>query len=178
MPHIPTAPHSAGIGSLLSFRPETAKPMMELAQTLLRGESSLTQGERELIAAFVSSKNNCEFCTRSHSAAAWNLPGMTKELVFSVLNSIEIPSISLKMKALLTIALKVQDNGKSVTDDDIAEARKLGANDSEIHDTVLIASAFSMYNRFVDGLAAITPTDDEVYERMGKYLAENGYGKR
>ncbi|MBS1537919.1 MAG: carboxymuconolactone decarboxylase family protein [Bacteroidetes bacterium] len=178
MPHIPTPPNTAGIGSLLSFRPETAKPLMELAQALLRGESSLSPGERELIAAFVSSKNNCEFCTRSHAATAWHLPGNTKGLVLSVLADLESSPISTKLKALLTIASKVQQNGSSVTNEVINHARELGATDIEIHDTVLIAAAFCMYNRYVDGLAAVTPTDDEVYDRMGKHLAENGYGKR
>lgn len=107
MPHIPTPPSTAGIGSLFSFRRETAKPMLELAQILLRGESPLSQGERELIAAFVSSRNKCEFCTRSHSAAAWHLPGNTRALVMAVLENPDTAPVSDKMKALLTIASKV-----------------------------------------------------------------------
>jgi uncharacterized peroxidase-related enzyme len=177
MPHIPTPPNTAGIGSLFTFRKETALPMLMLAQTLLRGDSPLTEGERELIAAFVSSRNKCEFCTKSHAATAWHLSGNTRELVEAVLHNPETASISDKMKALLTIASKVQQSGKFVTEGDIAHARTLGANDIEIHDTVLIAAAFCMYNRYVDGLEALTPNDDELYDRMGKHLAEHGYGR-
>ncbi len=156
---------------------ETAIPKIELAQTILRGESPLSQGERELIAAFVSSRNHCEFCTKSHAATAWHLPGNTQELVIAVLDNLETAPISDKMKALLTIASKVQQNGRFVTEEDISSARNLGANDLEIHDTVLVAAAFCMYNRYVDGLAASTPTGDELYDRIGAYLAKNGYRK-
>ena len=78
------------------------------------------------------------------------------------------------MKALLNIAGKVQVSGKEVSSEDIAEARKSNATDREIHDTVLIAATFSMFNRYVDGLATLTPTDPIVYEEMGKRMAK-GY---
>lgn len=178
MAHIPTPPNTGGIGSLFSFRRETAKPMLELAHILLRGESSLTPGERELIAALISSQNNCEFCKRSHSAAAWNLPGNTREIVRAVLENHNTAPVSDKMKSLLTIASKVQQSGRFVTVEDIAKAREFGATDMEIHDTVLIAAAFCMYNRYVEGLAANTPYNDEAYDEMGKHLAENGYLRR
>ncbi len=79
------------------------------------------------------------------------------------------------MKALLNIAGKVQQSGKLVTHEDIAEARKHGAGDRDIHDTVLIAATFSLFNRYVDGLATLTPTDQKDYEPMGKRLATVGY---
>ncbi len=178
MPHIPTPPNTAGIGSLLAFRPDTAQPLMMLAQTLLRGDSSLTPGERELIAAYVSHLNHCVFCTRSHAAAAAHLPGNTAELVQQVLDNPDDAPISSKMKSLLAIAKCVQQGGLNVQVDHIHRAKNAGADDTAIHDTVLIAAAFCMYNRYVDGLAAITPTDNDLYDRMGKYLAENGYGRR
>ena len=103
---------------------------------------------------------------------------MRVKLVTAVLDNHETAPISDRMKALLTIALKVQQNGRFVTEDDITRARSFGANDLEIHDTVLVAAAFCMYNRYVDGLAANTPTDDELYDRMGEHLAKNGYNKR
>ncbi|KDN86501.1 carboxymuconolactone decarboxylase [Kitasatospora cheerisanensis KCTC 2395] len=79
------------------------------------------------------------------------------------------------MRALLEIAGKVAESGLSVTEQDIAAARALGADDDTIHDTVLIASAFCMYNRYVDGLAAITPDDPAVYRMIGAHLSDNGY---
>jgi uncharacterized peroxidase-related enzyme len=163
-----------GIRSLVLFRPETGKPLYELAQVLLRGESPLTPAERELIAAHVSSRNNCRFCMESHAAAARCLLGDERQLVDEVLNNPLYEGLSPKMKALLHIAGKVQVLGKQVTPQDIEAARATGANDREIHDTVLIAAAFSMYNRYVDGLGSWTPTDPAAYEEMGVRMAK-GY---
>jgi len=163
-----------GIRSLVLFRPETGKPLYELAQVLLRGPSTLTGAERELIAAYVSQRNNCIFCTSSHAAAARCLYGDEKNTVDEVLNDMQQSGISAKLKSLLHIAGKVQILGKEVKPEDIAAARNQGATDHEIHDTVLIAAAFSMFNRYVDGLASFTPTDPAVYESMGERMRE-GY---
>ena len=163
-----------GIRGLALFRPETGKPLYELAQVLLRGESTLTEAERELIAAYVSHRNNCIFCTGSHAAAARCLYGDEKNTVDEVLNDMQQSGINAKLKSLVHIAGKVQILGKEVKPEDIAAARGLGATDREIHDTVLIAAAFSMFNRYVDGLASFTPTDPAVYEAMGERI-KNGY---
>jgi uncharacterized peroxidase-related enzyme len=127
-----------------------------------------------LIAAYVSHRNNCIFCANSHAAAARCLYGDKKYLVDEVLKDMQHAPVSDKLKSLLHIAGKVQILGKEVSPEDIAAARELGADDREIHDTVLIAAAFSMYNRYVDGLATFTPKDDTLYEEMGKRMA-NGY---
>ena len=174
MAHIQVAEGIPGIRSLVMFRPETGKPLYELAQILLRGESTLSEAERELIAAYVSSRNNCMFCMSSHAAASRCLYGDEKNIVDEVLKDMQHANISNKLKALLNIAGKVQILGKEVTEDDVAAARKLGATDREIHDTVLIAAAFCMFNRYVDGLASWTPTDPAVYEEMGKRMSK-GY---
>jgi uncharacterized peroxidase-related enzyme len=157
------------------FRPETGEPLYALAQVLLRGPSPLTAAERELIAAYVSSRNHCRFCTNSHAAAARCLYGEDEALVDDALEDPKKTGLSGKMKALLQIAGKVQVLGKEVTEEDIAAARGQGANDREIHDTVLIAAAFSMFNRYVDGLASWTPTDPAAYTEMGRRMAEKGY---
>jgi hypothetical protein len=83
--------------------------------------------------------------------------------------------LSEKMKALLTIAASVQKGGKHVTPEQIADARTMGATDREIHDTVLIAAAFCMFNRYVDGLATWAPKDRNIYVERGKRRAEEGY---
>ncbi|HLY72398.1 MAG TPA: peroxidase-related enzyme [Puia sp.] len=174
MAHIQVAEGVPGIRSLVMFRPETGKPLYELAQILLRGESTLSEAERELIAAYVSSRNQCMFCMSSHAAASRCLYADEKNIVDEVLKDLRQAKISDKLKALLHIAGKVQILGKAVTPDDVALARQLGATDREIHDTVLIAAAFSMFNRYVDGLASFTPTDPAVYEEMGKRMSK-GY---
>jgi len=163
-----------GIRSLVLFRPETGKPLYDLAQVLLRGPSPLTEADRELIAAYVSHRNNCIFCTNSHAAAARCLYGDDKNTVDDVLKDMEQAGITAKLKSLLHIAGKVQVLGKEVSPQDIAAARELGASDREIHDTVLIAATFCMFNRYVDGLASFTPTDAAIYEAMGERM-KNGY---
>ena len=174
MAHIQVPEGVPGIRSLVMFRPETGKPLYELAQVLLRGESPLSEAERELIAAYVSHLNNCMFCRNSHAAAARCLYGDEKDTVDDVLNDMQQSNVSDKLKALLQIAGKVQVLGKEVLPADIEAARELDANDREIHDTVLIAATFSMFNRYVDGLASFTPTEPGVYEEMGNRMAK-GY---
>jgi uncharacterized peroxidase-related enzyme len=175
VPHIALPEGLPGITSGFAFRPETARPMRELAEVLLRGPSTLSSGEREMIAAFVSSRNDCTFCHASHrAAAAHNLEG-NYDLVDAVTHDAGSAPISAKLKALLAIAGKVQQSGRLVTADDVAKARAEGATDVEIHDTVLIAAAFSMFNRYVDGLATLTPSDPAAYDAMGRRMAKEGY---
>lgn len=174
MPHINLEKDVPGIRSLVLFRPETGKHLYDLAQVLLRGESPLSQSERELIAAYVSQRNDCMFCMNSHAAAARCLYGENENLVDEVLTDMNRSDISNKLKTLLTIAGKVQILGTEVKAEDISAAHDSGATDREIHDTVLIAAAFSMFNRYVDGLATYTPDDPEIYKEMGKRMA-NGY---
>jgi uncharacterized peroxidase-related enzyme len=164
-----------GIRSLVLFRPETGQHLYELAQVLLRGESPLSEADRELIAAYVSYRNDCVFCSSSHAAAARCLYGSESGVVDAVLKDLQTSPISEKMKALLNIAGKVQVLGKEVSPEDIAAARALGASDRELHDTVLIAATFCMFNRYVDGLASLTPVDSEEYRAMGQRMAANGY---
>jgi uncharacterized peroxidase-related enzyme len=175
MAHINVPEGVPGIRSLVMFRPESGQHLYALAQVLLRGQSPLSEAERELIAAYVSSRNECMFCMSSHAAAARYLFKDKKEVVDFVLDDYKSAPINDKLKALLTIAGKVQINGKEVLPEDVADARKHGANDREIHDTVLIAATFSMFNRYVDGLASFTPTDPKAYEEMGVRLGEKGY---
>lgn len=175
MPHIALPTELPGISSAMAFRPETGKPLRELAEALLRGPNSLTSAERETIAAFVSARNDCTFCHLSHRAAAAHNNGGDYSLVDAVKVDYTTAPVSAKLKALLAIAAKVQHSGRDVTADDVAKARAEGATDVEIHDAVLIAAAFCMYNRYVDGLATWTPTDPAAYDQMGQRLATQGY---
>lgn len=174
MPHIPLPPDLPGIRGAMAFRPETAWPMNALVEILLTEPSTLTKGEPELIATYVSSRNCTTFCALSHGAAAAAHLGGDR-LVQQVKTDLATAEVSPKLKALLNIAGKVQQDGKLVTAGDVAAARKEGATDLEIHETVLIAAAFSMYNRYVDGLGTLQPTDPGMYTQMGQQLAELGY---
>ena len=177
MPNIALPEGLPGISAGFAFRPETAKPMRELAHVLLHGPSTLTPAERELIATYVSSQNECYFCQTSHGAAAAAHLGKDAAVVDQVKQDFLQAKISDKLKSLLAIAGKVQQSGKNVTAKDVEQARQAGASDLEIHDTVLIAAAFCMYNRYVDGLDTVHPKDPAMYTAMGQHLAEQGYLK-
>jgi uncharacterized peroxidase-related enzyme len=175
MPHIDLGNDATGIQSLFLYRPETARPLNELAEVLLRGSGTLTRGERELIASYVSALNNCTFCTSSHAAfAAAQLPeGMA--LVDKVRADPDAAPIPARLRALLDIAAAVQRGGRRVGAEDVSAARDAGATDLEIHDTVLIAAAFCMYNRYVDGLATVLPDDAAAYEVAAERIMNSGY---
>jgi uncharacterized peroxidase-related enzyme len=174
MPYIPVEKHLPGITGLLEYRKDTAEPIRDLTQLLLRGPSSLTEGERELIATVVSHRNQCRFCTTAHTAATDLLYGECDTAAIAKVD-LESTPVSEKMKSLLVIASLVQQGGKFVTTDAIQRAREAGATDLEIHDTVLIAALFCLYNRYVDGLATVAPADPTYYEQLGSRLVNNGY---
>jgi uncharacterized peroxidase-related enzyme len=159
----------------MAFRPETAKPLNELVDILLRGPHSLSPGERELIATFVSARNDCRYCQTIHGAIAAHHLNGDEDLVVNVKRDPQQAAVSHKLKALLAIAGKTAESGKLVTADDVARARQHGATDLEIHDTVLIAAVFCLCNRYVDGLATWAPDDPQFYRQRAAIVAENGY---
>jgi uncharacterized peroxidase-related enzyme len=175
MAHIQLPEGAPGIlGPMIAY-PETQVHLSGLAEALLRGPSSLTSGERETIAAFVSAGNECRFCRESHAAAARAHLGEQMNLVDQVIFDAEGSSSTPKIKALLAIADKVRRDGRLVQSADIERARAEGADDKAIHDTVLIAAAFCMFNRYVDGLGTWAPEDPAAYIESGVRLAEQGY---
>lgn len=174
MPYIPVEEHLPGITGLLEYRKDSAQPIRELTQLLLRGPSTLSEGERELIATIVSHNNECRFCTTAHTAAADLLLGEC-DTSAKVKQDIETAPVSEKLKALLTIARQVQRGGKHVTDEAVRRAKEAGATDLEIHDTVLIAALFCLYNRYVDGLSTVAPADPTFYQGLAQRLVNHGY---
>jgi len=174
MPHIPLDENLPGITGLLNYRQDTALPIRQLTQILLRGDSTLTEGERELIATVVSQGNQCRFCTAAHTAAADALLGerVTAEMVKQ---DPDHAPVSEKMKHLLEVARRVQADARTVSKELVAKARQAGATDLELHDTVLIAGLFCLYNKYVDGLASVTPTDPAFYDRLANILKTSGY---
>ncbi len=175
MAHIALPDGLPGIRGPMAFRPETAKPLNELAEVLLRSENSLIRGERELIATYVSYLNDCFFCQNAHGGIAQHYLQCDLTFIQNVKSNFAEADISEKLKALLSIAASVQKGGKNVTSDQVEKAKSLGATDLEIHDTVLISAAFCMFNRYVDGLGTPAPSDISFYVNRGKQRAEEGY---
>ena len=164
-----------GIRGLMAFRSETAEPLNDLAEALLRGENSLSMGERELIATFVSAQNDCFFCQNSHGGYAQYFMGCDTDFIDRIKKDYLEADIPEKLKALLVIAESVTHGGKFVTADQVQKAKDLGASDREIHDTVLIAAAFCMFNRYVDGLGTTAPEDRQYYITRAANRAHLGY---
>jgi uncharacterized peroxidase-related enzyme len=175
MAHINLPEGLPGIRGPMAFRPETTKPLNELAEVLLRSENSLSRGDRELIATYISYLNDCFFCQNAHGGIAQHYLECDMSFIDDVKHDKDNAKISPKLKALLTIAASVQRGGKHVTTEQVAKAKLLGATDLEIHDTVLIAAAFCMFNRYVDGLNTWAPQDRMFYINRAKDRAEEGY---
>lgn len=176
MPHINVDQNLPGIRALMAFSPETAAPMGELANLLLRSNEGLSMADRELIATYVSHLNDCFYCQHSHGAIVTCYLNDNNELVDEVIKDLDHAPVSDKLRALLSIAGSVQKGGKNVTTEQVENAKKFGATDKDIHDTVLIAAAFCMFNRYVDGLASDTPSDLSSYPLRARQIAEKGYG--
>lgn len=176
MPHITLAPHLPGITGLLEYRLDTAAPIRALTQLILRGPGTLSFAEREMIATVVSQANECQFCTAAHAAVTDILLGESQTCQI-ILQDIEAAPIAEKMKALLHIAKLTQKGGHFVTEKAIIRAKNAGATDLEIHDTVLIAALFCLYNKYVDGLATNLPDDPGYFLQLGERIAVS-YGRR
>lgn len=149
MPHIKLPEGLQGIRGPMAFRPQTAKPLNELAEALLHAPNSLPQADRELIATYVSSLNDCYFCHTVHGSIAAACMNDDEGVVRQVKRDFTRADISKKLKALLVIAGKVQKDGKLVTAED--------------------------FNRYVDGLDTWQPKDEELYRERGKKTAREGY---
>jgi len=176
MAHIELNNDLPGIRGPMAYRPETAEPLNALAEILLRDDNNtLTRGERELIGAYVSYLNDCFFCQNVHGALAGHYLNCNVEQIDSIKSDFNSAGLSAKMKALLAIAASVQKGGRNVTPGQIEAARAEGATDIEIHDTVLIAASFCMFNRYVDGLGTWAPQDRQFYVDRAPRRAEEGY---
>ena len=177
MPHIALPPNKPGMVALGAYRPDVYSRIASLANLLLHESnpySTLSLGDRELIATYVSSLNNCNYCQAAHgSVAAAHL--QDPKLVEGVKANFETSALTPKMKSLLRIAGLVQRSGKDVSKSAVESAKREGASDMDVHDSVLIASMFCMFNRYVDGLDTEIPSDMAAFASRGAVIAEKGY---
>lgn len=165
-----------GIRGPMQYSPETGKALNELAEILLHDDNNtLSRGEREMIGAYVSSLNDCFYCQNVHGALAQYYFNADEQFIESIKKDFMSAAIPPKLKALLSIAESVQKGGKNVTSKQIEDAKNLGVTDKEIHDTVLIAAAFCMFNRYVDGLNTWAPPDYQTYLDRAPMRAKDGY---
>jgi uncharacterized peroxidase-related enzyme len=171
-----------GIVAVMRLLPGLAVHLRGLADELLVNDvpgATLTRADRELLATAVSGANDCFYCMDSHGAFASELLRRTRTVEVDALvdgiKSGKSDGVGAKMSALLRIARTVQRNPRSLTREDVAHALEVGATDEDTQLVVLIASAFCMYNRMVDGLRAKTPTSTDAYLARAAEIAEHGY---
>jgi len=160
MSHIELPAGEIGIMGMIIQYPKSGELLRQLKDEIIQGESILSVGEREMIALYVSGRNECVYCSNSHGSTAERLLGVERDVLEEVICNPEAAPISELMKSLLSIAGSVQVGGRKVTEAQVARARAAGADDKAIHDTVLIAAMFCAFNRYVDGLNTPMPDDD------------------
>lgn len=175
-------PDAPGIVAAMRLSPGLAVHLRGLADELLVKDvpgATLTRAERELLATAVSAANDCFYCMDSHGAFAsellrrGNADGVDR--LVDGLKSGKSDGVSPKMIALLAIARRVQQNARGLTRDEVSRAVGAGATDADTQLAVLIASAFCMYNRMVDGLRARTPPSADAYRARAVEIADHGY---
>ena len=177
MAHVTLNSDLPGITGLLNTWPLPGEPIRDLTQYILRGENSLSEGERELIASMVCVGNSCQFCSNAHIAAAARYIG-SKETVNAILQQPFGGEVDNRIAHLLEISGAVGISGSLVTESMIESAKQAGATDLEIHDTIMIAALFSFYNRYVDGLATDLPENESYYEMLADRLTTSGYVRK
>jgi uncharacterized peroxidase-related enzyme len=161
------------IWNLFAFRPEVTSPLASFTEGVMRGEAPISGGLRELIAAYTSWTNQCEFCWRSHAAVAAEMLG-SDELVRQVLHDVETSPLPENEKALLRFARKITLNLPAMGEKDIEELHRHGWNDEAIYFTIMVVALFNFYNRWVT-TSGVHPVSDEVHKMHGKRLALSGY---
>ena len=175
-------PDVPGIGAAMRLTPNLGLHLRGLADELLVHDfpgATLRRDERELLATAVSAANDCFFCMDSHGAFATALleRGDATERVplVDVVKTGSSDGLDPKMQALLRIARTVRRDPLQLTSENVAAAHDAGASDADVQLAVLIAAAFSMYNRMVDGFRARTPGDPAAYRERATEIAERGY---
>jgi uncharacterized peroxidase-related enzyme len=181
-PIVGSLPEVPGIGVAMRLTPGLGIHLRALADEVLVNDfpgATLVRAEREMLATAVSAANDCFFCMDSHGAFATALLERTDDTErLPLIDTIKVGSsdgFDDKMRALLHVARTVRRNPLELTTADVGAARAAGATDGDVQLAVLIASAFSMYNRLVDGFRAMTAPSTKAYAARAAEIAENGY---
>jgi uncharacterized peroxidase-related enzyme len=162
-----------GIWNILAYRTDAAYHLCELSQQVMFEEAPLSQAMRELIAAYTSSLNRCDFCRNAHAAVASHLYG-SEEFVRSVLNDPEKSSLDERDKALLRFVRKLTLDSGTVTEGDIEALKGECWDEAAIFYAVYACALFNFYNRFVSG-NGVKLVSDAAFRRLSERMAQNGY---
>jgi uncharacterized peroxidase-related enzyme len=173
MPFFDYLTDEAGVTDIARAEPEKFIHLGAFTQAVLRGPSPLSEAERELIAAYVSGVNDCQYCHGVHSATAANF-GVDPALFENLLADLECATVDDRLRALLAYARKLTQTPSRMTDADAQSVFDAGCTPEELRDTVTICALFNFYNRLIEG-HGIKGTAD-LFTRNGARLAKEGYG--
>ena len=174
MPFMSFLPDDTGMPEIIMSRSEPMGPFIQMTQILMRGPSSFTVGERELIGAFVSSTNDCPFCVGSHVATAshFDIPESTLQ---ALATDIETAPVDERLRPVMRYVEKLTKTPYQMTQADADAVYAAGWDDLALSDAVLICGLFNMANRIVEGHGVDRATPREKLEDAGQMLAEYGY---
>lgn len=151
MSYLNTLSADAGLLQVMRAYPDTAKPLLALHEQVMRAPSPLTVAERELIAAYVSGLNDCEYCRGVHSATAAAF-GVPPDVLAAAMADLDSAPVSTRMKSMLRYLAKLTRTPAKVTERDAQEVFEAGWDERALHDAVLVCGLFSLMNRMVNGL--------------------------
>lgn len=172
MPFLPSLRKGASLLDLFKAFPATNEPLIQFHEVLLRGPSPFTEGERELIAAYVSGLNHCRYCHGVHVAAA-ELLGASKSAILSALDDIDSSPIDEKMKPVLRYARKLTQQPNGLTQEDADAIFAVGWSEEALYHTVAVTALFNFMNRLVEGMGI--ELDPSYVKPASERLAKGGY---
>jgi len=172
MSFVRSHPDPTALLAILVAYPKTARPLIEYHQILLRGESPFSIAQRELIAAFVSGVNTCDYCHGVHSNVARAF-GVSEQLLTALLDDVDAADIQAPMKPVLRYVRKLTLTPAKMTPADARQIFDAGWDDKALHDLVSICALFNMMNRLVEGMGVAA--DDQYYRESGQRLHDGGY---
>ncbi len=168
MPFLPSLPEKASLLDVFKKYPETNRPLIELHEALLRAPSPFTEAERELIAAYVSRKNGCGYCSGVHTLTAEKM-GVPEGLVDQLMDGVE--TADAKMQPVLRYAAKLTDDPSSMTQADVDAVFAAGWEEEALYYLVATTACFNYMNRLVEGLGIeldpdyVGPSSDRLSKR-------------
>lgn len=172
MSYLASLPVNAALRDVFQAFPSAARPLLDYHEVLLRGTSPLTVAQRELIAAYVSGLNACQFCHGVHAATAQRF-GVDESMLAHLLDNLEATPVDEPTKSALRYAQKLTEAPNRLTPNDADAVRAAGWNDEALHDIVSICSLFNLMNRLVSGLGIIA--DDSYYSTIADRISAEGY---
>jgi len=162
----------AGVRHILNLRPAAGNLLVQYHQEIMRGPSPLTEAERELIAAYVSNLNRCDYCCKTHSVTAVHF-GVAEGLVQSLAEDESLAAAPPRMRAVLRFARQLTIGTGPIEAADAEAVYASGWSEAALHDVILVTAMFNFMNRLVHGHGV--KGNDQLWRERGRFLFENGY---